>query len=139
MRKYKLFLVVALIAATSMMLTSCSKEKRIEGKWKVTRASGEFSDDKGSVWTFKESGDVTFQVDEYEYDGTWYVSGDELTIEYRNDEENVDLTGEFSIDDISSREMSLSGKWIDKHYETEYGEYSRVTNKYNVSYYFEKK
>ncbi|MCR5424422.1 MAG: hypothetical protein K6E93_06675 [Bacteroidales bacterium] len=94
---------------------------------------------RGSVWTFKESGDVTFQVDEYDFDGTWYVSGDELTIEYRNDEEDVDLTGEFSIDDISSREMSLSGKWIDKHYETVYGEYSRVTDKYNVSYDFEKK
>ena len=139
MRKYKLFLVVALIAATSMMLTSCSKEKRIEGKWKVTRASGDFSDDKGSVWIFKESGDVTFQVNEMDLDGTWYVSGDELTIDYHSDKEGWDLTGEFSIDDISSREMSLSGIWIEKGYQYESDPTSFYTEKYKVSYDFEKK
>lgn len=126
MKNIKLFIMVAfLAAATTMMLTSCSKEKQIEGKWKITHASGDFSDDKGETWTFKSNSSGSFIFYGYDVDGDWSISGDELTIDAKIN--GYKLVGEFTIDKLSSSKMSLSGSWkVD-------GE------KMNVTYEFEKK
>lgn len=126
MKNIKLFIMVAfLAAATTMILTSCSKEKRIEGKWKITHATGVFSDDKGETWTFKSNRSGSFICSGWDVDGDWSISGDELTIDAKL--QGYKVVGEFSIDKLNSSKMSLSGSWkVD-------GE------KENVTYEFEKK
>ena len=102
MRTIKLLATVALIAVTTIMFTSCSKEnqveqdnqieeeKHIEGKWKITKASStdddSFSYARGETWIFKENGKCSIYVmldEEYEedHDGIWTLIDDKLTIE----------------------------------------------------------
>lgn len=126
------FLVVAAFVATlaMMMFTSCSKEKQIEGKWKITKASGYFSDDKGETWTFKANGKCSCYLDGLDLDGEWSISKDELTIEIN--EEGLKITGDFTLDNLSSKEMSISGTWKVKYDDGDSGSWK-------VSYDFEKK
>lgn len=137
--KFKLFGMVALLAA-ALLMVSCSKEDKIVGKWKITHASGEFSDCKGDIWTFKDNGKCSgVVVFEDELDFEWSLSNDCLTLEI--DEDGASIVGEFDIDELSSSEMSLSGEWKYSYYEYdyEYGGRNLVSGKYKVNYDFEKK
>ena len=137
--KLKLFAMVALLAATTFMFTSCSKESQITGKWRVTRANSSeinVSNDKDETWTFKEKGKFSGYMGNLDVSGTWKVSGDELTIE---SDDKLYIEGayfnaiaEFTIDELKNKEMSLSGNLILKN--AEYG-----TLKYKVKYELEKK
>ena len=113
--KNKLFyIVLTMVAITAIMLTSCSKEKRIEGKWKIDRASGEFSDDKGETWTFKSNGTCICYLGGLDLDGEWSLSQDDLSIELDMRDYGYDakkVLGDFTIDKLSSNEMSISGVW----------------------------
>ena len=119
-KNFKLFAVVALLAATTMFFVSCSKESQIEGKWKVTRAyssDADFSDDKGETWNFKDGGTGSATLFGMEFDMDWAVSGDNLTIEldgvyysgYR-----AKCTGDFDIETLNSSDMELEGTWTIK-------------------------
>lgn len=129
----KKVLVFALLALTIVSISSCSKEDRIVGKWKITHASGDLSDDKGGTWTFKEKGTCSFTLFELDFEGEWSISKDNLTIdcsETRNGSK-VNISGDFEIDNLTSSEMSLSGEWIVK--------VDDEKDKIKVSYDFEKK
>ena len=131
LNKFKLLGMVALFA-TAMMLCSCSKESQIVGKWKITKAPSDWSEsDKGETWTFKEGGSCTLFVSGVDLDGDWSVSKDNLTIDLEK-YEGVKITGEFTIDELKSKTMSLSGNWNAK---TEGGE----SRKIKANYEFEKK
>ena len=136
LKQFKLLGMVALLAA-AMLMVSCSKEDKIVGKWKITHASGDFSDDKGSTWNFKDNGKCSIVVGNSDFDGEWSLSNDCLTIdiEYSTSSSEGKVIGEFDIDELSSSEMSLSGQWNDSW---SYNG-SRQTRKYKVSYDFEKK
>jgi len=132
-KKIKLFATIALLAIVALSISSCSKESKIEGKWKITKVSGdEISDDKGSTWTFKENGSCTIALWEEDWDGDWSISKDELSIEL-DEMDNYRISGEFTIDELSSSAMSISGTWTIKDYTEDY------TYKEKVSYDFEKK
>ena len=131
LNKFKLLGMVALFA-TAMMLCSCSKESQIVGKWKITKAPSELSeDDKGETWTFKEGGSCTVFVYGMDLDGDWSVSKDNLTIDLEKFE-SVKLTGDFTIDELKSKTMSLSGSW---NFKFEDGN----SEKMKANYEFEKK
>lgn len=122
-------LLVAFLATITMLLsTSCSNKKRILGIWKITYASTEVSCDQGESWTFKDDGTCTAVLI---YDGLefkWSIDNNNLVMTSRIDD--VDVTGNFSIDKINGKEMSISGKWI----ESADGEVDSAS----VSYVFEK-
>ncbi|MBP5536390.1 MAG: lipocalin family protein [Bacteroidales bacterium] len=127
MKKTKIFVVIAFIAATAMMmLTSCSKEKRIEGKWKITRVSiiSTSSSDseevewlkgaKDECWTFKANGTGFFVIaSDYQLDGDWSISGDNLTITTEKDSYGIKNTGDFTIEELNGKVLSINGKWKD--------------------------
>lgn len=114
-RNIRLFGIVALLIAAMVFVSSCSKEKKIIGKWKCTSATGNFKEFKDETVTFKEGGKCTF----IDIDGEWSISKDNLTIEIDDDE--VKATCDFTIDDLSSSEMSLDGTMTIKEYHYEYG------------------
>ena len=121
MRKFKLFAIVALMAATTMMLSSCFKETLIVGKWKVSHISSDmntFDYDEGQTWTFKDNGSCTIFLMGVEIDGEWDISKGTLYIDldkfYAKDYNEIKIDGEFDIDELNSSEMELSGKWIGK-------------------------
>lgn len=129
-KKFKIFGLVALLAATTMVFMSCSKESKIEGKWKITKASpSEIEDDKGETWTFKEGGSWSGVIDGLDVDGDWTISKDDLTISTKM--ESYKVTGEFSIDELKKRSMSLSGKWTVK--------FDGESESMKANYEFEKK
>lgn len=132
-KKIKLFATIALLAIVALSISSCSKESKIEGKWKITKATGsDLSYDKGSTWTFKENGSCTIALWEEDLDGDWSISKDELSIDLE-EFEGFKISGEFTIDELSGSAMSLSGTWTVKDY------YDGDTDKEKASYDFEKK
>lgn len=137
--KVKVFAMVALLAATTLMFSSCSKESQITGKWRVVRASSNdlnVSDDKGEIWTFKEKGDFSGYIGGVDLTGSWSVSGDELTITMDDPLTYSGISwkasGVFSIDELKSQEMTLSGNLVLKN-----SSYDNV--KFKVSYDLEKR
>ena len=134
LKKMKMIAMVALLAATTMAFMSCSKESKIEGKWKITKAPSELSDDKGETWSFKEGGSGSICFNKHDFDVDWAISKDNLTIEYK--EKGVKLTGDFTIDELKSRTMSLSGKWTIKYTDDYKGD---ETESIKANYEFEKK
>ena len=126
--------MVVLMTAATMAFMSCSKENKIEGKWKIVYASTEFSDDKGETWTFKENKSWSGAIDGLIVDGDWSISKDELTIDVSGQDAGYTyrLTGEFSIDELTGRELSLSGKWTIKWSDGQ-------KNTWSGNYEFEKK
>ena len=139
LRKFKLLGVIALLAITVATVSSCGKDKKIVGKWKITSATGSFSYDKGETWTFKDNGKCVIVIDNEPYDGEWSVSKDNLTIDIEEDE--FTINGDFSIDELKSSSMSLSGEWVakidyDYYY---YKSSSKETERIRGSYEFEKK
>ena len=115
-RNLKLFGIIALLAVAVVAFSSCTKEKKIVGKWKVTKATGDFDGDKGSTWTFKDNGKCTIESGDMEMDGEWSISKDELTIDFDEDRTiegyrvNIKGVADFDIDDLTNSEMSLDGK-----------------------------
>ncbi len=79
----KLMAMVVLVAVTTLMFSSCSKESMIVGKWKCVQEvyndnGNEIGNDSriNQVWEFKSDGVV-------EIDGTkvaYSISGDDITI-----------------------------------------------------------
>lgn len=136
--KVKVFAMVALLAATTLMFSSCSKESQITGKWRITRVSSSewsaVSDDKGEVWNFKEGGKGSVILTGNDFDASWTISGDNLNLELDGvyySGEKVKCTGDFSIETLKSKEMSLSGSWVFKYQ-------GEQLAKYKVNYEFEK-
>jgi hypothetical protein len=142
MTKLRFFAVVALVAATAIMFTSCSKEKKLEGKWKITKSSTsesgyDFSEAKGESWSFKDNGKCSVHITwtssyKRDYDGTFSVSGNTLSIDLDKDSYGDKVDGEFDIDELSSKELSISGTWTIK-------EEGYNPGKVKCSYDFEKK
>lgn len=142
LRKIKLFGIIALLAVAVVTVSSCGKDNKIVGKWKITSASGEFSDDKGEIWTFKDKGTCSIVIGGDTFDGEWSISKDNLTIDI--DDREITITGDFSIDELKSKSMSLSGEWTAKYQEDDYYYYksnSKYTETVRVkaNYDFEKK
>lgn len=138
LRKFKLLGVIALLAITVATVSSCGKDKKIVGKWKITSATGDFYYDKGERWTFKDNGKCVIVIENHTYDGEWSVSKDNLTIDIEEDE--FTINGDFSIDELKSSSMSLSGEWtakIDDDYN--FKSSSKYTERIRGSYEFEKK
>ena len=114
-RKIKLLGIIAILSILVVSVSSCSKEKKIVGKWKVTSATGDFLEDKGNTWTFKENGKCTIPTGELEIDGEWTISSDNLTIDINQPLTiegyncNIKGTADFDIETLSNKEMSLSG------------------------------
>lgn len=126
--KMKKSLRLLFLAALAVMVcfSSCTKnpEKLIVGKWKVesVRCSDDefgeyFEEDKGETWRFDESGtfkgylsllegdvECDYICDDYSLE----MSGGDLTM--YDDDEKITLSFDFDIDEISKKEMSLSGK-----------------------------
>ena len=128
-RNIRLLGIVALLIAAMVFVSSCSKEKKIIGKWKCTSATGDFKEFKDETVTFKDGGKCTFA----DADGEWSISKDNLTIEAEEDGDKI--TFDFTIDDLSSSEMSLDGTATVKYYYD--GEYETYKAKGTMD--FEKK
>lgn len=129
----KKIFIIAIVAFTAIMLTSCSKEKRIEGKWKIVRSSGEFSDDTGETWKFNSNGNCICYIGGLDLDGEWSISKDNLAIEIDMRDYGYEVrkvSGDFTIDKLSSNEMSITGVWRSK--------FSDGNENHKVSYEFEK-
>lgn len=136
LRKLKLFGIIALLAVAVVAFSSCTKEKKIVGKWKVTKAKLDgdtLSDMKGAIWTFKENGNCTCEFVIGEVDGEWSISKDDLTIEL--EQGSMTMTCDFTIDELTNSEMELSGKAK----ETGYSDGERYTYSYKLDFEFEKK
>lgn len=133
--KFKLIGVAVLLAATTLMFASCQKtEDKLVGKWKITKAPSDLSDDKGETWTFKEGGSVSFFMGGEDIDGDWSVSNENLTIDGTLDYgegEKFKISGDFTIDELDKKALSLSGNWTIKFY----GESEKI----KANYDFEKK
>ena len=130
--KLKLFAMVALLAATTFMFTSCSKESQITGKWRVTRANSSeinVSNDKDETWTFKEKGVFSGVVQGIDVNGTWNVSKDNLTINFEM-VGGTKVSGVFAIGELRSKTMALSGNWLYK--------YEDGSSKLKINYVFDK-
>lgn len=131
MRKLSTLILLFGVLLTFCM-TSCQKnENLIVGKWKVVRATGDesywyFSQDKGSIWTFKENGDCYVTLEGYELYGYYDISDKFLTIMVNFDGSRV--VWDLDIDELNKEEMSLSGTFTD-----DYGD------RYRVSYDFDKR
>ena len=68
-----------------MCFSSCTKEKKIIGKWKIAYAKEAGYTDKnanGETWTFKENGTFVGYLAYFEEEMTakWSIDGDELII-----------------------------------------------------------
>ncbi len=138
-KSVKTFAMVALLAATALMFASCSKDAQIVGKWKITRAASSdwtsVSDDRGETWTFKEKGKGTVIITGSDFDMTWSISSDNLTLDVDGvylGGEKVRCTGDFVIDELKSKTMTISGNWILKSEGTQVA-------KHKVTYEFDKK
>lgn len=127
LKSLRLFGFIAILAVAMVTVTSCGKEKKIVGKWKCTSVRGEGW--YGMIWKFKDNGEFIWQEDEGEDDyGEWSISKDELRIEVG------DIIGEFDIDELTSREMSISGEWTEINTRT-----GEVRERFSSSYDFKKK
>ena len=117
MKRKIFFVMVAVIAAVSMlMLTSCSKENRIEGRWVIRRVSDNLmgTGTEGHTWTFRDNRTCLIYLDGEDLEGNWSISGDNLTIgvNYYYNGEDYKFTGDFTITNLGRKELSLTGKWI---------------------------
>lgn len=128
--RLKLFGLVILMLTTVAFMSSCQKnEKKIVGKWKITKAPQDYSNDKGEIWTFKESGNCSIFYDEEELDGEYSVNKNSLSITCKDGDYRCNF--DFDIDVLNKKEMSLSGTVKES---TGYYNYSG-----KVSYDFEKR
>ena len=149
--KKSLRLTILAAFAVVLCFSSCTKdpEKLIVGKWKVVsvRCSDQYystsvEGDKGATWNFKENGTFTGTLSIMEIIGNSDVSCnytcDDSSLELRGgdlkgtiDGENFNVVFMFDIDEISKKELSISGKCrLTDAYET----YS-----FSLSYDLEKK
>ena len=141
---YSLSVMFLLVGMTTMM--SCKPEKKIIGKWKVTYSKG-MDDDaslKGEIWTFKHNGKFVGDIwggesavtCNYAFDKkTLTLSGGDLDYDGNYYKGNCTIT--LNVDNLSKKEMSLSGKVVDKYYDKEDRYYD--TDSWNVSFELEKK
>ncbi len=143
MRKlmYSLSVVFVLIGMTTM--TSCKPEKKIIGTWKVTYSKG-MNDDllKGTLWTFKDNGkflgdiwggeeEISWNYGFYKKALTLYI--DCIYYDYSRDRYRLNL----DVDNLSKKEMSLSGTVVDIYYDKD-GNFVNIDS-WNVRYELEKK
>lgn len=164
MKKSLRMILLAAIAVT-MCLSSCTKkpEKLIVGKWKIVSARCSdnnvkpwvieaISNDKGEVWNFKENGTfigymnvlslLEFGISDVECD---YICDDNM-IEGRDGnlrgiidgDTRYDIVFTFDIDEISKKELSISGK-IKITFTDIYEGYSETETVSSIKYELEKK
>ena len=155
-KKMKKNLRLLFLAALAVMVcfSSCTKnpEKLIVGKWKVesVRCSDDefgeyFEDDKGETWKFDEDGtfkgylsllegdvECDYICDDYSLE----LSGGDLTMSYGD--EKITVVFEFEIEEISRKEMSLSGK-CKINYRDYYEGYDESYTISGIKYELEKK
>lgn len=118
------------MAATTIMFTSCSKDKAIVGEWRCITASTSDSDfdlslTKGETWKFNDDGrcsvSLSFRASNKAdiSNGDWTINGDELVIKLDPDTyTDVGLTakdewtGTFNIETLNKKNLVISGKWV---------------------------
>ena len=115
--KLKLAVLAVAFAAVASLFVSCSKESKMEGKWKVTKVasldSDAIFDDQGTTWLLREYGSCNIALLGSHYDGKWYVDDDDLTI-YLDKVGDCRIVGDFDIEKLDNDDMSLSGEWTAK-------------------------
>lgn len=126
--------IVALIIATVVMFSSCNKyEKKIVGKWKVTKArqDGEANSclEDGGTITFRENGICIWEDGDdcgnHEYEMEYSINNDELIMEYSEKEEDYTLKETFVLSiEIKKSVMYASGKMKFQYVAYEYPEES---------------
>ncbi len=152
--KKSLRLIVFTAIAAMLCFSSCTKdpEKLIVGKWKVVsaRCSDQYfgdavENDKGTTWNFKENGTFTGTMNIMDFIGSdisCNYTCDDSSLELRGgdlkgtfDGESYNIVYMFDIDEISRKELSISGKVkISDTYDGYTDTYS-----FSVSYDLEKK
>jgi len=146
---------LTLIAAVAMIMcfSSCTKEKKIEGKWKITYAKEDGYNDKnaiGETWTFKENGTFVGYLSYFEQEVTakWSIDGNELIIKGGDLEGSESGSGwsdsweiiyTLDIDQLDNKNLVVSGKAKEIYTETEDGYTDTDTDSWSVSYELEAK
>ena len=136
----KRMLRLTLIAAVAMIMcfSSCTKEKKIVGKWKITYAKEDGYNDKNAVseiWNFKENGSFTGYLSGLEGEITckWIVDGDELTLKGGDMEGSYyEIIYTLDIDEITNKTLVVSGK-------AKYYEDGELDDSWSVNYELEAK
>lgn len=133
MKNMKSFFFCAVLIATSIIFTSCSKEKTIIGSWTLTVATQSYSDIEvltgEEIWTFftsdyyksnvlyndtKVDGEFTISYYGATWKGVWGIDGNSLTLitfdesEEYNSESTVE---EYTILSLKKDEMSLCAEY----------------------------
>jgi hypothetical protein len=135
-KNFKFIGIVCLVLAAMVAFSSCSKpEKQIIGKWKITKAKyieegyDLGGDDKGEIWTFRDNGKCVLFMGGFEYDGSYSVKKNTLTInvQYRDERFYFTLSGDVDIDELTKDEMAVSGNPFFMDYENLYSCWPKIS------------
>ncbi len=113
LNKFKLFGIVALLA-TSLFMTSCSKENMLEGTWNCISLTIDGQSDHSDPWTFNEGGSFICG----ELTGNWTLSGDNLTI--NGTEDGVTFTMNLNVTELKSKSLKVNGTIVERYYSESY-------------------
>lgn len=140
LKKIRLIGMACLVLATLVLFSSCSKDKQIVGKWKITKAIVDGEDasvfEKGKTWEFKDGGKCTLYIDGLDWEGEYTLNDNTLSIlvEY-NGEHQEKISADLTLNEFSKKEMSVSGN-ASVAYNT--GELGWESWTEDISYEFEK-
>ncbi len=100
--------------AALVSFSSCSKDKQIVGKWKITKAIVDGEDasvfEKGKTWEFRDGGKCTLHIDGIDWEGEYALKDNTLSIlvEY-NGEHQEKISADLTLNEFSKKVMSMSG------------------------------
>ncbi len=118
LNKFKLFGIVALLA-TSLFMTSCSKENMLEGTWNCVSLTVDGRTTQTNPWTFNEGGSFICE----DLTGNWSLSGDNLTINYSyydKGEDYVNGTMNLNVTELKSKSLKVNGTLTERYYSESY-------------------
>ena len=121
LNKFKFLGIVALLA-TSLFMTSCSKENMLEGTWNVVNLTVNGYAQSGGQWTFNDGGSFVMNMGET-ISGNWNLSGDNLTINYSyydKGEEYVNGTMNLNVTELKSKSLKVNGTLTERYYSESY-------------------
>lgn len=119
MNRIKKIGFIAVLAATLMALTSCSKESLLEDSWKVIdcRVDGEYAPGMyGSIWTFNDGGTCICNFASAILTGNWTLNNNQLTIIFTGGYASKDYLGrmDVTIKELNSSRLEIFGTfWED--------------------------